>query len=315
MIPEVNMRVSIVIPTYNGNKYIGELIEKLRAQSYPDTEIIVIDSSSPDGTAETAGKSGVKTMSVKKEEFDHGGTRTMAGKASSGDIIVYLTQDAIPQDKHTIENIIRPFKENPDIGAVYGRQLPYDRASPFAAHSRYFIYPDKSFIRTFTDRKKYKIKTAFLSNAFTAYRRSAMEKIGYFKENLISTEDTYAGAKLLLEGFTLAYASDAVVYHLHNYTALQEFKRYFDIGAFHRIENWIVRDFGHAGGEGFSFFISEFRYLFKSGNLHLIFSFIYRTGMKWLGYRLGWHHRLLPRRLIERFSMHKNWWIKNEIRT
>jgi rhamnosyltransferase len=307
--------VSIIIPTYNGKEYIAKLIESLKSQTFRDTEIIVVDSSSPDGTINIAREYGVRTLSVKKEEFDHGGTRTLAGKASVGNIIVYLTQDALPADEYAIENIIGPFERDELIGAVYGRQLPNPAASPFAAHSRYFIYRDRSFIMNYGDRGKYRIKTAFLSNAFSAYRRCAMEKIGYFKENLISTEDTYAGAKLLLAGYSIAYASNAVVYHSHNYGAIQEFKRYFDIGSFHRIENWIVKEFGSAANEGLSYIKSELLYLIKTKNMHLLAIFLFRSVMKWLGYKLGWHHRLLPRCLINKFSMHREWWNNNFFRT
>ena len=73
---------------------------------------------------------------------------------------------------------------------------------------------------------------------------------GWFAEHLISTEDTYAGARMLLAGYTLAYVSDAMVYHSHNYTVFQEFKRYFDIGVFHKKERWILEAFGNAEGTG-----------------------------------------------------------------
>jgi len=51
----------------------------------------------------------------------------------------------------------------------------------------------------------YGIKTAFLSNSFSAYRKKALQEIGWFKDNLILGEDTYAGAKLLLKGYKIAY--------------------------------------------------------------------------------------------------------------
>ena len=63
----------------------------------------------------------------------------------------------------------------------YGRQLPYENASLFASHLREFNYGTKSYIRTYDDREKYGIKTAFLSDSFAAYRRSALESIDWFK--------------------------------------------------------------------------------------------------------------------------------------
>lgn len=306
-----DLRISVIIPTYNSEKFLGSLLNLLKRQSLKIEEVIIIDSESADRTKIIAEKFKAKFLSVPKASFDHGGTRALAGKMAKGDILVYLTQDVLPYDDRAIASLVKPFETDKKIGAVYGRQIPYPDASPFSAHSRYFGYPEHSYIRVLEDKTKFGIKTAFLSNAFSAYRRKTLEKIGWFKTNLISTEDTYAGAKILLAGSRLAYVSSAKVYHSHNYTVWQEFKRYFDIGAFHKNENWIIREFGKADGEGFKYVLSEFSYLMKKKKIHLIPEFLVRNAMKWIGYRLGYHHTALPKWLIVRLSMHKGWWVKN----
>ncbi len=302
------MKLSVVIPTYNAEGYLPKLLERLKNQTV-SFELIIIDSSSSDNTVTIAREYTDNIIIIPTSEFDHGGTRTKAAKTASGDIIVFLTQDALPYDNNTIEKILELF-EDPDVGAAYGRQIPYDDASLFGKHLRYFNYPDTSYVRTLQDKDKYGIKTAFLSDSFASYRKSALHKIDYFKDGLIVGEDTYAGAKMLMKGFSLGYCAEAKVYHSHSYTVVEEFKRYFDIGVFHKNEHWILETFGKAEGEGGKYVKSEFQYLLTQHVYWQIPAFFIRNGMKYLGYKLGYHYQSLPSFLIRRFSMHRLWWQK-----
>ncbi|MBI5634049.1 MAG: glycosyltransferase family 2 protein [Nitrospirae bacterium] len=300
--------ISIIIPTYNAGQQIHCLCEALRSQAV-SSELIVIDSSSSDRTAEIAESFGARVLVVRAEDFDHGGTRTLAGKAATGDILIYMTQDALPFDKHSIGNIAGLFDDQ-KIAASYGRQLPYPNATAFGAHLRLFNYPETPYIRTLSDKEKYGIKTPFLSNSFAAYRRSALDEIRWFKEKLILGEDTYAGAKLLLAGYTIAYVPDAMVYHSHNYTVIEEFKRYFDIGVFHKSEQWIIEEFGKAEGEGGRYMKSAFSFLRKNRKYCLIPEFVVRNILKYLGYTLGRHYDQLPYAMIRKLSRHEYFWSK-----
>jgi rhamnosyltransferase len=302
------MQVTVIVPTYNASSKLSVLIRRLKEQTLENLSILVVDSSSSDDTVEIAKACHVGILIVDRDKFDHGGTRTIAGKTAKGDIHVYLTQDAFPSDVHALKALITPFDNDHELAAVYGRQLPYPDATPFAAHSRLFNYPAQSFTRRLNDKERYGIKTAFLSNSFSAYRKSALEEIGWFKENLISTEDTYAGAKLLLAGYSLAYAADAMVYHSHNYTLLQEFKRYFDIGVFHEMESWIREAFGQAEGEGMRYLRSEIAYLKKMGKYLLFPELFIRNALKYFGYTLGRCYKWFPRVAIREMSMNREWW-------
>ncbi len=302
------MNISVVIPTYNAQKYLPKLLERLKNQTVA-FELVIIDSSSTDNTISIAGEYTDNIIIIPKLEFDHGGTRTKAAKTAAGDIIVFLTQDALPCSNQTIEKILEPFKDL-HIGAAYGRQIPYEETTLFGKHLRNFNYPDTSYVRTLHDKDKYGIKTAFLSDSFAAYRKSALEKIDWFKNGLIVGEDSYAGSKILLEEYALAYCAEAKVYHSHSYTIIEEFKRYFDIGVFHKRENWILETFGKAEGEGGKYVKSEFQYLLTQHAYWQIPEFFMRNGMKYLGYKLGYHYQCLPSSLIQRLSMHKLWWRK-----
>ena len=297
---------SIIIPTYNAEKQIQGLCESVRAQT-ASSEIIVVDSSSSDRTVEIAESFGVRVLVVRRADFDHGGTRTLAGKAARGDILIYMTQDITLYDNHSMENIIRPF-EDQGVAASYGRQLPYPDAEEFGAHLRLFNYPDTSYTASLEDRKTYGIKTAFLSNSFAAYRKKALEEIGWFREKLIMGEDTYAGARLLLAGYKIAYVADALVFHSHNYTVLQECRRYFDIGAFHKSEHWIIKEFGKAEGEGKRYIRSAYAFLRKRGEYSLIPEFVIRNTLKYISYKLGQNYDKLPDAIVRKLSMHSNFW-------
>lgn len=299
---------SIIIPTYNAEQQIDRLLRSLKAQTL-SCDLLVIDSSSTDATVKIAEGHGAKVLVTGKEEFDHGGTRTRAARAATGDIIVYLTQDALPADNHAVENLLRPFSDE-TVAAAFGRQVPNPDATAFASHLRLFNYPPESRLRSLSDRQRYGIKTPFLSNSFSAYRRKALEEVGYFREGLIASEDTYAGSKLLLAGYRIAYVADAVVHHSHNYTVFQEFRRYFDIGVGHRREGWILEAFGRAEGEGMRYLRSEISFLIRSGKAFLIPEALLRNSLKYIGYTLGRHHDRIPAGIARRLSMNAGWWTK-----
>ncbi|MGE4500912.1 MAG: glycosyltransferase family 2 protein [Hydrogenovibrio sp.] len=300
-------KFNIFLPVFNAEKYIQFLSKKIN--KYKD-KVVLVDSNSTDSTRSEFFRLGFVNISeIDSSSFDHGGTRSLAKDLCDGDIIVYLTQDALPLSSDDIERLVSVFEDG-SIGAAFGRQLPYEDTNFFGKHLREFNYPSQSYVRSIDDKEKYGIKTAFLSNSFAAYRRSAMDKIGWFKDGLILGEDTYAGAKLLQTGYKLAYVADAQVYHSHSYSVWEEFKRYFDIGVFHQMESWILAEFGKPEGEGMHYIKSEFSYLLKHKAHHLIPEFFVRNAMKFLGYKLGKHYSRLPRSWIKKFSMHHRWWDK-----
>ncbi len=303
--------ISVIIPTYNAEKYIKNLLISLKNQNLGEfdlKEIIVIDSSSKDKTREIAEKLGAKVYKIPKSEFDHGGTRAKAGKLAKGDILIYLTQDALPANKNTIKNIAKVFKDD-SIGAAYGKQIPYKETNIFGKHLRKFNYREESYIKSYEDKKIFGIKATFISNSFSAYKKSVLEKIGWFKDSLIFGEDQIAGAFILKSGYKIAYVSDAIVFHSHSYSILEDFKRYFDVGVFHKMENWLIEEFGKPEGEGLNYIKSEIKYILEN-KPYMIFESLIRNILKYAGYRLGYHHNILPIWIIKMLSMHPDWWEK-----
>lgn len=306
-------KISVIIPTYNAENSLVGLLVSLKSQSILDYELIIIDSSSNDRTVDIAQKYTDNIIVIPKEEFDHGGTRAKAVNIAKGDILVFLTQDVLAYDEHTLENIVKVFKDK-NVGAAYGKQLSYESTNLFGKHLREFNYQDETIIKTKKDISKYGIKTAQLSNSFAAYRKDILLATGNFKDNLILGEDVYSGAKIILAGYKLVYTADAKVYHSHSYTVWDEFKRYFDIGVFHKCESWILDNFGKAEGEGIKYIKSEIKFLLANDAWYLLPEFLVRNWMKYLGYKMGQKHDLLPLWLIKNLSMHKRWWREGDSR-
>jgi len=302
--------LAIIIPTRNGGNNLARLLDSINNQKCEIKRRIIIDSESTDNTVEIARKYHWEILQIKKKDFDHGATRQKAlDFAADTDIVVFMTQDAVLVDDSSIATLIECFKDD-NVCATYGRQIPHSHAKPLGAHARLFNYTEKSRDQTFEGISQFGIKTAFISNSFSAYRCFALQEIGGFPTGVILGEDTYVAAKLILKGYQVFYNSDAKVYHSHDYTLLQEFQRYFDIGVFHSRESWLREKFGNAEGEGIRFIRSELTYLIKTGNIHLIPSSITRTIFKFIGYRLGVLENLFSNKLKLIFSMNKTYWIK-----
>ncbi len=296
--------VSILIPTYNAAPSLGELLVALGRQVLPNFEVIVVDSSSSDSTISIAKSYGAQTHVIPKGEFDHGGTRTLMGTLAKGDILVYLTQDAFPVQDTSLATLVSRVLADERTGAAFGRQIPHNNATPFARHLREFNYPAQSHVRTLQDRERYGMKAVFCSNSFAVYRRKALESVGWFKGGLLMGEDMQACAKMLKQGYHIAYVAEATVYHSHNYSLRQEFKRYFDLGVFLKKEQWILEEFGKPEGEGLRFIRSELSFLMQNEFPRYVPMSLLRTAAKGVGYRLGHFYRYLPRWVVQRASMH-----------
>ena len=299
------MKVSIIVPTYNGGELWKNSAEAISKCAIKNEMVLVIDSTSKDDTADVARKYGFHVDVIPSSQFNHGGTRNSGVRRSNSDIVIFLTQDAIAEE-NCIKKILEPFSD-PKVACVYGRQLPHFDANPLAVHARNFSYKEQSYIGSLETKNELGLKTIFMSNSFSAYRVSVYEDLGGFPENTILCEDMYLAAKAVLANYKIIYAADAEVKHSHNYSVVEEFKRYFDIGVFHRNEPWIRDSFGGAGGEGKKFIQSEFKFLLKEYPLWIPAACIHNF-VKIVGYKLGQNYKKISMKWIKKFSMHKGYW-------
>lgn len=311
------MKLLLIVPTYNGGRLWAEAASKLQdnvraLQGICEVSLVVIDSSSADDSRKTSATFGFDVYTIPTADFNHGGTRNYACTyVEDADILAFITQDAVFDSDFSLLNIIRMFENDSHISAVCGRQIPHFDANPLATHARIFNYPSSSMVKSAKDIETFGLKVAFMSNSFAAYRRDVFDKLGGFPSNTILAEDMYLAAKMILEGYKVAYCAEAVVRHSHNYTPWEEFKRYFDTGVFHSHEPWIREKLGGVGGEGARFVISELSYLCNSFPFWIPRA-LFTTLLKAIAFRLGLQHRFLPLKLKRTLSMHRNFWLKHK---
>jgi len=289
------------------------LAQALGAQGIAPEQVLVVDSQSTDGTAQVAKSFGFGVEQIERSRFNHGATRQWALQFfPDSAIVVFLTQDAIPANPDALRTLVRAL-DDPTVAAAFGRQLPRPAAGPIEAYARLFNYPEVSGIRGFESRDTLGIKTIFISNSFAAYRRRALDEVGGFPSHVIFGEDTVTAARLLQKGWRIAYVAEAQVYHSHDYSSAEEFKRYFDIGVLHARESWLLENFGRTADEGAKFVRSEVAYLCKRCPW-LVPVGLWRNALKFVGYQLGRMERRLSSHLKRRLSMHKEFWVTDQPR-
>lgn len=302
--------VLVVVPTYNGGQVWQASATALAnaVSANPGRfKVQVVDSASSDDSVQVARNMGFAVNIIDGAQFDHGGTRNqVAFDAQSTEIVIFLTQDAVLTGADALTNLVQAFND-PLVVVAYGRQLPHDNANPIASHARLFNYPDKSYVAGLSDKATMGLKAVFTSNSFAAYRMSVFRELGGFPCKTILSEDMYFASRAVLAGYRVAYVAQACVQHSHNYSPLEEFRRYFDIGVFQATESWIGQAFGGAGGEGRRFLMSEWQYLRSKAPLWVLRAWLHDF-LKIVGYKLGKAYRYLPAAWCEHFSMNRRYW-------
>lgn len=292
--------ISVIIPTYNVNeKTIAELITLIRLQTVA-SEIIIINSElqCKKNYCTTPLLDVEKIITIQQSEFSHGKTRNFAARAAKGEVLIFLTQDVYVYDKHCFESLVEPL-EMPEVCACYGRQIPRKEAMPTEKFARLYNYPEKPIIKGSEQIPAMGIKTFFFSNVFSAIRRKEFEEIGGFPENVIMFEDMLLAAKLIERGYKIAYVPEAKVIHSHDYSLVQQLRRYYQAGvSFHR-NPWFMR-YAASNKEGITFLKEEIKFLFNQEKYIWVFYAMLEAVCKYTGYTLGLNYDRLPRFLKKR---------------
>lgn len=303
-------RVDVIIPTYRPGKEFPTLLKRLQEQECRPDRIIVMNTEKKYWKKEWEVIPNLEVHHLERKEFDHGGTRRKASCLSDADIMVFMTQDALPADRSLIGNLIQPFVENKNIGASYARQLPLPDCGYLERYTRSFNYPEKSVVKTSEDMEKLGIKTFFCSNVCAAYDKKIYEKTGGFPERAIFNEDMICAGRMIKAGYAVSYTAQARVYHSHNYTGIQQFHRNFDLGV-SQAENPEIFDGVPSEKEGIRLVKRSISYLVRTGHIWLIPRLIWQSAAKYAGYFLGKRFRKLPQRTVLACTMNKEYWNGN----
>ena len=278
--------LSVVIPTLNAAGEIDELLNLIETQTLRPFDILVVDSSSEDGTVDKVAKHPrVNFIRIERKEFNHGSTRDIALRRTAGDFVCFLTQDAVPASCRYLETLVEPLLADNSVALVSGRQLPKDNARRFEQLVRDFNYPDTPSVRSKGDLKKYGIKTFFASDTCSAYRLTAYLECGGF-DHVNTNEDMLMAARFIASGMKVAYEPRAEVYHSHNLTPSQQFARNRAVGFFLETH---ADDLMQASeiGEGGRLVRSVSSQLLREGNFRELVAFGVDCCARLLGNRAG----------------------------
>lgn len=299
--------VDVLIPTYKPGSEFQKLLLGIMTQDYPVRNILVVNTEEkywnpvfqeicPDLYVEH----------IRVEEFDHGGTRSAMAASSDADILLFMTQDAIPADHCMVERMVSTFAMD-RVKAAYARQLPAQNCRLIERFTRNFNYPPSADIKDKDDLPVLGIKTFFCSNVCAAYDRRTYEELGGFTTRTIFNEDMIYASKLVEHGYAIAYAAESMVIHSHNYNCRQQLQRNFDLGVSHAEYPEVFRKYP-SEGEGIKLVKKTAAYVIQKKKPWLLFRLIAQSAAKYIGYLLGKHYMLLPEKVIQACTMNKNYW-------
>jgi rhamnosyltransferase len=244
------MDVTVIIPTFNGEAYLAEVLDAIASQDFDGSvETLVVDSGSQDGTLEIVrSRPSVRLHEIPNSEFGHGRTRNLAARLATGDTVVFLTQDAIPAHDGWLRELVAPLDpERGGAAAVTGQQIPrptcfplmkYDIQSTFAAVGP----PDRVTVERWTpaDGEAALIARSFYSDVNAATRRAFLLDTVPLQDVPYSEDFAFA-QDILRAGYAKAYAPAGSVIHSNDLTLEEYRKRIFE-------ETIALRRLGHAVG-------------------------------------------------------------------
>jgi rhamnosyltransferase len=193
------------------------------------------------------------------------------------------------------------------VAVAYARQLPYEDCREIEKYTRGFNYPDSSRIKSKDDINELGVKTFFCSNVCAAYNREIYEELGGFVKKAIFNEDMIFAGHAVNAGYRVAYEAEALVYHSHNYTCMQQFRRNFDLGVSQAQHPEIFKAVS-SESEGMRLVKRTAAYLAEIKKKRLIPYLIVSSGFKYIGYQLGKRYESLPEGMVLWCSSNKAYW-------
>lgn len=298
--------IDVIIPTYKPGAEFVRVIRGLHNQSVKINRVIIMNTEEAffKGVANDLQKfideGFVEVHHILKQDFDHGNTRREGIAKSKADIFVMMTMDAVPADDKLIENLIRPLSDD-KVAASYARQLPKEGASRREQITREFNYPDVSVLKSSKDYDRLGIKTFFCSNVCCAYSRRIYDKLGGFVTRAIFNEDMIYAGHAVKQGYMISYTAEAVVYHSHDYGAIEQFRRNVDLGI-SQADHPEVFDGFRSETEGVRMVKMVITRLIKGGRWYEVVPYVWISAWKLMGYRMGKSYKKLPLALVKACS-------------
>lgn len=286
--------LEVVLPVCNPDKRLYTVIDRLLKQTL-EPEKINIYLTVTDNFGEFELLKGLKendlkdqritVTAIEKSEFDHGGTRQKAAEKVVNDYCLFMTQDATPVDKHLTEVMLSEFKKD-RVAVCYARQLPYKDATIKERYARNYNYPATSKIKDKTLLEQGNIKAIFCSDVCAMYDMKVFRELGGFERNVNFNEDMLYAYKALSNDYRISYAAKALVYHSHNLSLKEQFKRN---KALARSQKEHPEVFGKLSSEseGMVFVKNGLKYTLKNGGIGEAVRFFADCTFRFAGFKCG----------------------------
>lgn len=214
--------IDIVIPNYNGNKFLKKCISSLYTQTYSKFRIIIIDNASTD--SDYTWLNNYPNIIFKKLDKNYGFDKAVNEgiKLSNTEYVVLLNNDTVAKE-NWLEELIKCINSDKNIFSVCSKMIRYDDKNIIDdAGDEYNLLGwtlkrgDGQPISSYT-----KTEEVFSSCAGAAiYRRSILDEIGYFDEHFFAyMEDVDISYRAKIHGYKNIYCADAQIYHIGSATS------------------------------------------------------------------------------------------------
>lgn len=206
-IPSQNGLVSVIVPLYNGQKHLLELIQSLKNQTYNKIEVIIVDNNSVDDSVKLLKSLSEKIIPLNiflnKENEGYCGGCNEGIKHAKGEYLLFLSQDRI-MSNDWIETTIAKMNQDEKIGCVIGKVIRDRASSPEYGHS-YDVY-GAVLINGIPDESK-----LFFGGGTVLIRKKIIELVGGFDpEFFIYQEDVDICWRIRLAGYDIKMEKNAV---------------------------------------------------------------------------------------------------------
>jgi rhamnosyltransferase len=199
--------VSIVIRAKNEARFIGETLEAIgRQEGVDQSEVIVVDSGSTDGTQDIVRDFPARLIEIPPATFTYGRALNVGVAAAQGNVIVSLSAHSLPAHERWLANLVRNFGDS-RVAGVYARQIPRANAS-------FFDLFGMTLSGVTSTRRRWQEKDMMFSNANGAFRRQVCREFP-FDERLLGAEDLAWAHVVQAQGYAIVYEPGAPVYHSH----------------------------------------------------------------------------------------------------
>lgn len=298
--------VSLLCVVKNGAPYLERGLPLLRAQHYAGpVEIICVDSGSTDETLSLMRAHDAHIHEIPPEEFHHGRTRNLAASLASHEILVCLSQDAIPTDTDWLRHLVAPFDDS-RVGAVYGKQTAPEGMGLRRRQGLASEYPTERQVRDPETITAYTPGHFRFSNANAAVRKSCWERFPW-DETVLLAEDQGFCRDVLYDGRVVIYEPKAEVIHGHDRSLLGEFKYAFDNGV--SLSRLGILNNPEVGGElgyGLRRMMTDLTFFAGKGRFDCVLVSLLSFALRYVAVQLGKREAQLPGWFLRRFSeMHQ----------